>query len=259
MSKSLLDDGHALGLDVRHVGECALEVELVALGDDLVLVRLLPVLGVDFAEENVEVGLGGELAEGREALVVEEGVVREVDENLRGARVGSRGREGDPTLGVALVLGIIRDVGAILVHFVNLGGPLQAPLHNEIIGIAEETRAIVEVVHHKAVEAIRALRGPVAVHKELELSDVGGESALPLFRRLQVHARVGSVRKLGRRLAGAIKLSDGNWLSILCDRSSSHQAGWSHGGHVKEGNGAQDQRSCSGEATNEDTFLHRDS
>ncbi len=57
-----------LALDVRHVGEGLHEVQLVALVDDLVLVGLLAVLGVDLVLEEADVILRQELSEGRESL-----------------------------------------------------------------------------------------------------------------------------------------------------------------------------------------------
>ncbi len=57
-----------LGLDVAHVGEGLHQVQLVALVDDLVLVGLLAVLGVDLLLKEADIILGRKLAEGRESL-----------------------------------------------------------------------------------------------------------------------------------------------------------------------------------------------
>ena len=55
--------------------ECLVEVELVAVIDDLVLVSLFAVLGVDFMLENFEVLIRRKLTEGCEALIIQEVVV----------------------------------------------------------------------------------------------------------------------------------------------------------------------------------------
>ena len=53
-------------------------------------------------------------------LGVEEGVVGKVDEDLSRASVFSRGGKSDAAAGVALLGGIVHDVGAGFVHLVDL-------------------------------------------------------------------------------------------------------------------------------------------
>jgi hypothetical protein len=63
---------------------------------------------------------------------------------LSGARVRSGSGEGDATPLVALVAGIILDVGASLIHLVDLGVTFQAPLHNELNPTQSELRIAIE-------------------------------------------------------------------------------------------------------------------
>jgi len=79
-----------------------------------------------------------DLAEGREALGVEEVVVGEVHEDLGRARVLPRGREGHGALAVADVARVVHNVGAVLVHLVDLRVAAEAPLHHEVVRVAEE-------------------------------------------------------------------------------------------------------------------------
>src|SRR5688572_3694285 len=89
------------GLDVVEAGEVRLQVG-VALGLDGALVGGLAVLEVEGAEDRRAVD---DLAERREALPVEAGVVAEVEEDLRRAAVGRPGlRERD-------VAGLVRLAG----------------------------------------------------------------------------------------------------------------------------------------------------
>eukprot|EP00960_Hanusia_phi_P058799 763989-Hanusia_phi.AAC.6 len=114
-------------------------------------------LCVDLSQEDVEIVLRGKLSEGGEALVVKESVVRKVHKHLGGSGVGPAGSEGDPALGVALELRVVHDVGAILVERIDLRSSLQAPLHHKVVGIAEESSSVIEVVHDQAVEPVGTL------------------------------------------------------------------------------------------------------
>mmetsp|Transcript_57369 Transcript_57369/g.117446 ORF Transcript_57369/g.117446 Transcript_57369/m.117446 type:complete len:266 (-) Transcript_57369:2-799(-) len=259
LHKLLLDDGHRLRLDVGHVRERVLQVELVALVDDLVLVGLLAVLRVDLPQKHVKVSLGSQLAKRREALVVEEGVVGQVDETLSGAGVWPRGSEGDAPLAVGLLRGIIGDVRATLVHLVDLGGALQSPLDNEVVGIAEEASAVIEIIHDETVETVRPLRSPVAVDDHVKISNVGGELSIPLLGGLKVHLRGGRVREVGGRLAILVQLGHCHRLAILRHWSSSHQLGRTLSAHVDDGDEREGECTSCGNASIKNTTLHLDS
>ena len=80
-------------LDVAQVGELLLEVG-IALALDLALVGRLAITREDGLRNVKSLR---HLADGREALLVEESVVAVVDEHLRGARAWASRREDDGT------------------------------------------------------------------------------------------------------------------------------------------------------------------
>src|SRR4029450_12073326 len=100
-------------LDEIELGEALFEIG-VALALNAALVGSVPVRGA-FAVAAIErvhhLHAGHDLAEGREALAIEQGVVGEIDEHLGRARVRSGGGEGDRAALIALLYGIVLDVG----------------------------------------------------------------------------------------------------------------------------------------------------
>src|SRR5205085_7379384 len=101
--------------------------------------------------------------ERREALSVEEGVVFEVDEYLRAARIRlSRIRERHVAPLVTLLHGVVGERRAS-----PRGGDgwigVHAELHHEIRHDAKEPGLLVEAVLGVVVEAIRAKRRPIPV------------------------------------------------------------------------------------------------
>jgi hypothetical protein len=68
-------------------------------------------------------------------LGVKEGVVGEVDEDLCGAAVGSRCGEGDASAAVALLGGVVADVGARLVHLIDLAVAYTCMYESESCGV----------------------------------------------------------------------------------------------------------------------------
>src|SRR3954468_21879540 len=100
---SLLLEGRLL--HIVEIAEIASQVG-IALALDAALVGTAAVggaLAVAAVELVDDVHAGGDLTERRKAHLVEPAVVGEVDEDLRGARVRPRGREGDEAALVALL------------------------------------------------------------------------------------------------------------------------------------------------------------
>src|SRR5262245_25010038 len=92
-------------LDEIELGEALFEIG-VALALNAPLVGSVPVRGalaVAVIERVHHFHAGNDLAEGRKALAVEPGIVAEIDEHLRRARVGPGGGEGDRATLIALL------------------------------------------------------------------------------------------------------------------------------------------------------------
>ena len=131
------------------------------------MLRLLAVAGVNFLHYVPAVG---DFAEWSEAHAVETLVVYEIDEELRGARVGAGGGEGQRLRRVrSLSARIVLD-GGFVPRGVYLWIGAQAKLHDESRNDAEECAAVVEMMLAEIIEAIHSER-------RLGTGDVDGEIA----------------------------------------------------------------------------------
>lgn len=199
---------HASQLDPGDVREIFCEVG-VALRGDLVLLRLLAVLRVDLVDH---VHAFDDFSEGCEAHAVEAGVVSEVDEELGGARVGAGGGEDQAAARVALLDGVVLNIG-LVPRLVDGGIGAESELHDEAGHDTEEAGVGEEAVADEVVEAVRAEGRPVAMHLNDEDTGSGGEADLIEGRRFRFErggieqrwascGRVPGGRALGMRRLG---------------------------------------------------------
>src|SRR5262245_7745584 len=156
-------------LDEVELGEALFEIG-VALTLNAALIGSVPVRGalaVAAIERVHHLHAGHDLAEGRKALAVEPGIVAEIDEYLRRARVGPGGGEGDRAALIAVLYRIVLDVG-VTPDGGDVGIAVDAELHHEALDHAEEARVVEKSVLDQIVEAIGALRRPVAMNLDHE-------------------------------------------------------------------------------------------
>src|SRR4029079_15534583 len=122
--------------------------------------RALAVFGVELVHH---VHAGDDPAERREALTVERGVVAEVDEHLAGAGVRPGHRIGDKAAPVALFHRVSLDT-RLPPRRRYLRIAADAELHHEARDHAKEAAVVGEAVLDEIVEAVGAVRRPVAVY-----------------------------------------------------------------------------------------------
>src|SRR5262245_9897486 len=171
---AILRAGLALFRDRRRLDEIELGKVLFEIGVALTLnaplVGSVPVRGalaIAAIERVHHLHAGDDLAEGRKALAVEPGIVAEIDEHLRRARIWSGGGEGDRSALIALFYGIILDVG-IAPGAGGDGIAVDAELHHEALDHADDARIVVNTVLDQIVEAIGAAWRPVAMNRDHE-------------------------------------------------------------------------------------------
>jgi hypothetical protein len=109
-----------------------------------------------------------------EALRVEEAIVSEIDEELRGAGVGAGSGEDDGAALVAFAVGIILN-GGLFPGGGNRGIGADTKLRDEIGKHAEEMGVVEIVVLDEIVEAVCAKRSPCASNSDGELAAGGVE------------------------------------------------------------------------------------
>jgi hypothetical protein len=189
-------------LDYVEFGEAFVEVGLAGFFD-LVLIDagVVAVLVVKHFDDFHAVGVDG--AKGGEAGFVEEGVVLEIDEDLRGAGVRAGGGEDDGALFVGLSDGIVFEFG-LFPDGADGGIRADAELRDEIGDGAEDDGVVVEVMLHEIVEAIGAERRPCASDGDREVAagrdefdDVDVGSFVFKQRWVKEHTVVGGVRRGG--------------------------------------------------------------
>ena len=95
----------------------------------------------------------GDFAERGESLLIQECVVAEIYEELRGARVGAGGGEGDGAGAIGFFDGIIFEVGGSpgVIHF---GMRAEAELDDEAGNYAEKSGAVEVAVLYEIVKAV---------------------------------------------------------------------------------------------------------
>src|SRR4029079_19636424 len=165
-------------LDVIELGKRLFEVSVAkALHDALVRTmafgRALAIAGI---ERIHHVHARDHFAERGKALAVERCVIAEIDEHLRGACIRTCGGEGDAPEYDTLRYRIMGDVRT-LPHLRNLGIPVDAELHHEVTNHTEEACVVIEAVLDEIVEAVGAIRRPVAMHFDHEAA----------FARVELH------------------------------------------------------------------------
>mmetsp|Transcript_8760 Transcript_8760/g.21689 ORF Transcript_8760/g.21689 Transcript_8760/m.21689 type:complete len:330 (-) Transcript_8760:53-1042(-) len=154
---------HCRREDVGQVREVVLEVR-GALRLNPALVRLLAVARVDAVDD---VHPGDHLPDGAEAHLVEECVVLEVDEDLRGPLVlARRGKRQRPTLVARLHLIILDRVAPPLGAGGRIAG--DAPLDHEVGHNAEEARLGVESLLDQLDQPGSAQRRPLGMDQNCE-------------------------------------------------------------------------------------------
>ena len=122
-----------------------------------------------------DVHAGHHLRGDAEAHRVEAPVVPEIDEQLRGARVGAAGRERQRAPHVAAPYGVVGEA-PVAPQPAQRGVARQSELHDEVRDGAEEAHAVVVPVVHQPVQAVGAPRRPVAVHLQVEGAARGGDA-----------------------------------------------------------------------------------
>src|ERR1035441_5544535 len=158
-------------LDLVDFGEFGGEVGVTLVGDQI-LVGGFAVAGIDFVD-HVHAFEDG--AEGGEAHAVEAGVVAVVDEELGGAGAGAGGGEDEGSAGVALLDGVVVDVG-VGPDLVDGGVGVETELDDEAGDDAEEGGVGEVAAAHEVVKAVGAEGSPVAVDFDHEVAGRGGES-----------------------------------------------------------------------------------
>ena len=152
---------------------------------------------------------GNHAAERREALIVETAtVVAEIDEHLAGARVGASHRVGDVAALVALPHWIVLDLRGTP-RCRDLRIAVDAELHHEAGDHPEESHVVVEAVLDEIVEAIRALRRPLAGDLDHEHAFGGIELRL-VNRRSLLAERRGTGQVADWLKAGVAKAASSN-------------------------------------------------
>merc|ERR1719326_2084137 len=151
-------------LDVAELRERFLQVR-VALALDFALVRLLAVAREDPLRHIEPFRY---LADGGEALAIEEGVVLVVDEHLRRAGARPGGSEGEIT---ALVRDLHRVVlQAVVAHRLVLRRvPGEAKLDDEVRDDAKEARVVPNFIVQFGLEPLDAERRPVRPELDLDV------------------------------------------------------------------------------------------
>src|SRR5229473_2476573 len=104
-----------------------------------------------------------DFSEWRESGAVKAGVVHQVDEHLRGARLRTRHGEADAALGVALFHRIVHE-GRHAPQRLHLGIAGDSELHHESGDHAEEPGAVEEAGLRQLIEAVRSQRGPILMY-----------------------------------------------------------------------------------------------
>ena len=191
-------------LDDVEFGEAFVEVGLPGFFD-LVLVDagVIAVLVVEHFDDFHTIGVDG--AKGSEAGFVEEGIVFEIDEDLRGAGVWAGGGEDDGALFVGLSDGIVFEFG-LFPGGADGGIRTNAELRDKAGNGAEDDGVVIEVVLDEIVEAICAEGRPCTSDGDGEVAAGGDEfddvdvgSFVFEQRWVKEHAVVGGVRRGGGR------------------------------------------------------------
>ena len=109
-------------------------------------------------------------AKWRKTIAVQRGVIPEVDENLRAARIGCRSlgeRNKSPMIA-------LKDAVVLNIRFFpgigDLGIRAESKLRHESRQNAKETRAVIKMMPDKIVEAVRAVGRPRARHMDREFA-----------------------------------------------------------------------------------------
>src|SRR5690348_3517280 len=135
----------------------------------LTLIWTLPVFAIELIHD---VHAIRDLTERRETHTVQAGVIHEIDEDLRGAGVGTASGKGNRAARVALRDRVVLDV-RVLPDARNLRIRVDAELYDEVRHDAEECGAIVEMMLDEIIEAIRSEWRPGARHFHGEIAPGG--------------------------------------------------------------------------------------
>src|SRR5690348_7164982 len=126
----------------------------------LTLIWTLPVFAIELIHD---VHAIRDLTERRETHTVQAGVIHEIDEDLRGAGVGTASGKGDRAARVALRDRVVLDV-RVLPDARNLRIRVDAELYDEVRHDAEERCAVVEMILNVIMALICSEWRPGAHH-----------------------------------------------------------------------------------------------